>query len=104
MPRLSWLVTLPIAAVAVSFAVANRQLVDISFWPFDISIQAPLYLLTLGSCFAGFVGGAFVFWIASLYQRLRVRRLEAKLAALELELEKAKIAPRLLIQETTNND
>jgi len=84
--RLSWIVTLPITAVAVVFAVANRQSVTLELWPFGISITLPLFLLVLASLLIGFLLGALVLWLSSGRARARTRAAASKSSDLEREL------------------
>ena len=66
--------------LAVCFAVTNRQTSIVSFWPFDIQIEAPVYLLTLGALVSGLLLGATGMWISVLPHRLSARRMHRELA------------------------
>ena len=66
---LNWLVGLPIAIIAIAFAVANRQWVTISFDPFNralpfATIGMPLWALFFCGIFAGIFAGWLVTWVA----------------------------------------
>lgn len=93
MKILSWLITLPLLAFCVVFAVSNRQLVTVDLWPLDYVVSTPLYLIALGSLFSGFLLGAAVFWIASLRHRWDKRKLSKQVDKLKTQLseEKAKL-------------
>ena len=41
MRYLSWIITIPIALVIVSFAVSNRGPVDLALWPLPFEITVP---------------------------------------------------------------
>ncbi|MDP9126722.1 MAG: lipopolysaccharide assembly protein LapA domain-containing protein [Pseudomonadota bacterium] len=76
-----------ILLLAISFALANRQPAVISLWPFGVEIEAPLYILTLGTLFFGLLLGAFVAWLNLLPHRFQARRLRKDLAKLQGKIE-----------------
>ena len=85
-----------VLAVALAFALANRQSATISLWPFGIEVQAPLYLLTLGTFFLGLLSGAVIAWLSLLPHRLATRGLRKDLARLQEkigELQQTVIPP-----------
>jgi putative membrane protein len=57
---LAWLIGLPLAAVVVAFAVANRAPVVLVPWPLPFEIEMPVYLLALGAALGGFLLGVLV--------------------------------------------
>ena len=57
MKRLTWILVLPLAAVAVIFAVMNRTPVALDLWPLPWRIEAAAFLILLGSLAAGLVIG-----------------------------------------------
>lgn len=89
MKRLSWILTLPLMVVAVVFAIANRDVVVLDLWPLALTIQAPLFVLVLGSAVAGLLAGAVVAWFSGGSTRRRAR--EARRRAAELEREIARL-------------
>lgn len=72
---------LPVFLALLSFALANRQDVTLSFWPFDAQITLPLSLLALGLLFLGILLGAMIGWLGGIPQHLRTRALRKELAA-----------------------
>lgn len=81
------IITLPIVALAVLFAIDNRQDVMFRLTPLSPEIEIPLFLLVLGAFFVGFLLGALFVWVHDLHIRCE-RRAEAKRAdKLESELE-----------------
>jgi putative membrane protein len=89
MRRLWLIVTVPLTIVLAVFAVANRDDVALSLWPFDVQMQLPLFVLALGTLALGLLIGAFLMWIPLLGWRhrayaetRRADRLGAELAAL----------------------
>lgn len=86
------IVLLPIAAVLVGFAVANRESVVVSFNPFDgadpaRSAAVPLYLLIFGVLIAGVVVGGVAAWLEQGKWRRARSRLAAELRGVRNELE-----------------
>ena len=84
------LVLIPLAVVFVSFAVANRQTVVVSFDPFDridpaISIALPLYGLILVLIICGVIVGGVAAWLRQGRWRWRARIAEQQLRELRAE-------------------
>jgi putative membrane protein len=70
-------------AVIVAFAIANRTPVDVSFAPFPIVIEFPVYgVFLLGLVVGGLLGGAAV-WLGGHRYRRAARRMRNKVRALE---------------------
>ena len=84
---LTWIITLPIALVAVLFAISNRDLVTLSLWPLPFTLDAPVYLATLVALLVGFMAGGFVTWNAQRRHRRRARRSADRVFYLERELK-----------------
>ncbi len=96
MKLLSGLIGFIIAVIALCFALANRQTATLSLWPFGVEVDAPLYLLSLGTLFVGLLIGALVVWLSMIPHRLRTRRLHHDIAALNakiVELQQTVLAP-----------
>jgi uncharacterized integral membrane protein len=84
------LILIPLALILVSFAVANRQTVTVSFDPFDrvdpaFSVALPLYVLILALVIAGVVLGGVAAWLRQGKWRGRARLAESKARELRLE-------------------
>jgi lipopolysaccharide assembly protein A len=88
-----WLVTAPLAVVLVVFAVANRDVVSLSFWPLPIELRAPVWAVVLLTLLAGFLIGEFVAWINGRRWRRRARDQARRVETLERELA-AKTPPK----------
>ena len=78
--------TLPVALVIVVFAVANRQVVTVDLWPFELSLTPPLFALVLGAMLIGFLAGMFVMWVSAGKTRDRARRQTYRASSLEREV------------------
>ena len=88
--RASWLVTLPLAALLVLFAVSNTAVVTLGLWPFDRTVELPLSVAVLGVSAVAFLFGAIVVWTAGLPVRMRARRLANTADALRAEVDELK--------------
>ena len=95
MKFLSWLLTLLILLVALSFALHNRASTTVSLWPFGVEVVAPLYILTIGTLFLGLVLGAVLGWAIHLPHRMEARRLRRDIAALHEKIEDMRVTATL---------
>ena len=86
MRYLSWIITIPIALVIVSFAVSNRDPVDLALWPLPFEITVPLYVAVLTALVLGFLAGGLVAWGADRRYRVAARVRGRKASQLEREL------------------
>lgn len=86
MKYVSWILTVPIMIVAVVFAVTNRSAATLNLWPLGITVEAPLFILVLGSALFGIVVGGVIAWLSAGRQRRRVREAESRAATAEREL------------------
>jgi uncharacterized integral membrane protein len=87
MKRLSWIVTLPFAVAAVLFAVMNRNPVTIDLWPLPWRIEAPTFLILLGSLAIGLLIGLLLSWFTGGAKRRRIRELAHDNQRLTTELQ-----------------
>ncbi len=85
---ISWFVMLPVAVAVVTFAVANRERVDVSFWPAPLTLNLPLFSVVLLVLIVGFVLGALVHWLTTGSPRRRARENARRAEAAERELER----------------
>jgi uncharacterized integral membrane protein len=84
------LVLIALALVLISFAVANRQMVTVSFDPFDqanpaLVVAQPLYLIIFALVLAGVLVGGCAAWLGQGKWRSRARRAETQLARLRAQ-------------------
>jgi uncharacterized integral membrane protein len=82
------------AALLVAFAIANRNLVTVSFDPFDGGAPAyvvtlPLYVLAFLILIMGVALGGVVGWFTQGKRRRYRRRLESELNRVRAELDRA---------------
>ncbi|MDN4987622.1 DUF1049 domain-containing protein [Bradyrhizobium arachidis] len=88
---LTALIVIPLALVLVTFAVANRHFVTVSFDPFmaadpALSVTLPLFLLLILVAAVGVVAGGFAVWFGQRHWRRAARRHEADARAAQVEL------------------
>ena len=88
------LVLAPVAVAIVMFAVANREVVTISFDPFDaahpaLSLKSPLYLVIFALVGVGVLVGGASAWLRQHKWRARARRAEAEARELRGRLNAA---------------
>jgi uncharacterized integral membrane protein len=87
------IIIVPLAVVFVAFAVANRQMVTLSFDPFSLASPAyaatlPLFLIIFAVLILGVLIGGFAAWIRQGKWRRNARRLEGEVRALHVELDR----------------
>jgi uncharacterized integral membrane protein len=87
---LKWIVLVPIAAVVLCFAVANRHNVTIFFNPLiaedqEYSVALPLYLIVLLVLMTGVTVGGVAAWLAQGKHRRAARRARAEVDRLKTQ-------------------
>jgi uncharacterized integral membrane protein len=85
------LILVPLAVIIVTFSVANRQMVTISFDPFSSASPAyaasvPLFVLIFIVLILGVIVGGVAAWMRQSLWRRTARRLEADVRELHEEL------------------
>jgi hypothetical protein len=92
---IGWSVGLPIAVIAVGFAVANRQWVTISFDPLNrahpfLTIDMPLWALFFCGIFVGIFAGWYVAWRGGARHRRAAREARIELYRSQQQHEREK--------------
>jgi uncharacterized integral membrane protein len=82
----------PLAIVIMMFAVANREIVTISFDPFEraqpaYALKLPLFVLIFVLVALGVVIGGIAAWLRQGRWRMRARRAEAEVRELRARLD-----------------
>jgi uncharacterized integral membrane protein len=82
----SAVILLPLGLLIVALAVANRDVVTVSFDPFNtidpaMVVRAPLFVLVFVLVIAGVIIGGIAAWLRQTKWRRAARRLEADLRA-----------------------
>ena len=88
---LTALIVLPLGLILVTFAVANRHFVTVSFDPFmandpSLSVTLPLFLLLILVATLGVVAGGCAVWFGQRHWRRAARRNDAEARAARDEL------------------
>ena len=101
------IVLVPIAILAIAFAVANRQVVSISFDPFSsgdpvFALVAPLFLLVFFLLSCGVVIGGAASWLGQGRYRTAARRSAAE--ARDARAENGRLRTELDIQSRQNRE
>jgi hypothetical protein len=89
------MITIPAAIVLGALAMANRQLVTVSFDPFDssdtdLTVTVPLYVLGFTILISGAGLGGFAAWLRLGRQRRIGRRVAVENVAIRAELASLK--------------
>jgi uncharacterized integral membrane protein len=89
------LILVPFAIVFVTFAVANRQTVVVSFDPFDqahpaFALALPLFALILALMIGGVVVGGVAAWVRQSKWRRAARLADAQTRELRAEVDRLK--------------
>jgi uncharacterized integral membrane protein len=84
------IIVVPIAAVIIGFAVANRQTVTVSFDPFSSASPAyaatlPLFAVMFAVMIFGVLIGGIAAWIRQSRWRRAARRLDGEVRAMRAE-------------------
>jgi uncharacterized integral membrane protein len=87
-----WLVLVPLAIVILMFAVANREIVTVSFDPFSsarpaASVSVPLFVLIFSLVILGVIIGGIAAWLRQSGYRRAARLRHSDVAALRQEIE-----------------
>jgi uncharacterized integral membrane protein len=85
-------IVVPLAVILIAFAVANRQIVQVSFDPFSSTNPAyaaslPLFVLIFILLILGVIVGGVAAWVRQSPWRRTARKLDADVRALHEELE-----------------
>lgn len=88
---LTALIVIPLGLILVTFAVANRHFVTVSFDPFladdpSLSVTLPLFLLLILAAALGVLAGGCAVWFGQRHWRRAARRHEADARAARGEL------------------
>jgi uncharacterized integral membrane protein len=86
------LIVVPLAVIIIAFAVANRQMVTVSFDPTSstnpaYAVPLPLFVLIFIVLIIGVIIGGIAAWLRQSPWRRTARKLDADVRALHDELE-----------------
>lgn len=83
---LSFCITLPLSLFVILFAIANTGDVTARLAFFDISLDMPQYVLSLGLMALGFICGGVMVWLNLYGYRIRYWQAQRKIAKYEGEI------------------
>ncbi|WP_138918604.1 lipopolysaccharide assembly protein LapA domain-containing protein, partial [Nitrospirillum viridazoti] len=75
---LSWIVSIPLALVAIDFAIVNEELVRLTLWPLDGAVVAPSFAVVFVSLLVGFLAGGLISWLSAGKHRRALRKERAR--------------------------
>ncbi len=84
------IITFPLLVLLILFALSNGDPVRIGLWPTDVGVIVPVSVAVMVGMAGAFLVGALFVWIGELGQRRRARRAEARVRALDQQLEALK--------------
>jgi uncharacterized integral membrane protein len=89
---ISVIIVIPLLIVVVGFAVANRQVVTVSFDPFSsaqpaYAVTLPLFIIIFALLIVGVIVGGLAAWMRQASWRRSARRLDAQVRDLHSELD-----------------
>ena len=90
---LAWLIGLPVAVIAVVFAVSNRDTITIGIWPLGDGLAAPVYVVALIPFALGLLLGAGLAGLGTMRHRMRAGAHARRAQSLEREISRLKTAP-----------
>lgn len=87
-----WLILVPLAILILMFAVANREIVTISFDPFSetapaAAVRVPLFVLIFVLVIVGVIIGGVAAWLRQSGYRRAARSRDADVTALRREID-----------------
>jgi uncharacterized integral membrane protein len=88
----SAIILIPLMVIMVGFAVANRQVVTLSFDPFSstspaYAVTLPLFIVVFALVIIGVIAGGTAVWFGQRRIRRARRWLDAEVAALQGDIE-----------------
>ena len=92
---LSWVIGLPVAIILIAFAIANRQVTNVSFDPFSadapwLAIPMPLWALFFAGIFVGLLAGGIASWLSQGKWRKIARENRSQADNLRIENDRLK--------------
>lgn len=96
------IIVVPLAMIMIAFAVANRQMVTVSFDPFSstapiYAASLPLFVLIFVVLIFGVIIGGIAAWIGQAKWRRGARQLDAEVRQLRSEVDS--IEARMMITQ-----
>jgi len=84
-----------VSITVVLFAISNKHSGLVKFWPFDLYIESPIYVLSLGTLGLGFILGFLFSTLKNLPQKYKERQtFKKEIKSLDQQLRQSNIQPR----------
>lgn len=90
---LGWIIGLPVAVVAITFAVNNRHAVKADLWPLPFAVDLPLYVAMLVPLALGMLMGGVIAWVSAGRVRRVARQERRRARDLQEQVEVLRQAP-----------
>lgn len=93
---IGWFILVPISALLIIFALANRHLITLNFDPISAdnpliaSLSIPLFVLIFIMLLSGILLGGIAVWFSQAKKRAQLNKLRKNIKTLELELSESK--------------
>ena len=71
MRRFGWIIIIPLAILAIVFAVNNNVPAAVSLWPLPFELELPVFAVCFVGILIGFIAGALAAWISARKWRRR---------------------------------
>lgn len=86
MHPLKWLLTLPLILLLLVFALSNREMATLSFWPFEVAVSLPLSFMLVACLVLGLLLGGFTVWLGDLKYKMEAHRLRHEVTNLNRQI------------------
>ena len=99
MRYLSWIITIPVAIIIVSFAVTNREAVTLGLFPLPFELTLPIYIVVLVPLAVGIILGGLIAWFSAGRHRQRARERGAEVERLSSEVRRHRERQKVAAEE-----
>ncbi len=104
MRLIRWIMLGTLSVLVLVFALSNRQKVGVSFFPFETSLELPLYVIFFITLMVGvFLGGIFTL-IEKLKEILMLRKKDQTINALKNEVEALRAEKKIAASYQTGDN
>ena len=90
------MIFVPAGLVLVTFAVVNRHMVTLDFWPLPISMLLPFSVAIMLMIFIGVLWGGMMSWMSAFNSRREARETKRKANQAEIQIRQLKDRIRVL--------
>ena len=101
------LILVPLGLIAILFAVANREIITVSFDPFNseapaFALSAPLFLAIILMVMLGVLIGGIATWLTQTHVRSALRQARAENDGLRRDLQETRLELDLVRRNTVS--